>query len=61
MSRLSEFKPYRVTGPYELKVVFKKGYQAPPATRPGSQRIDDRTIMYRGDDLIETWLKWGFL
>jgi D-amino peptidase len=61
MSRLSEFKPYRVAGPYELKVVFKKGYQAPQATKPGSQRIDDRTIIYRGDDLIETWLKWGWL
>jgi D-amino peptidase len=61
MARLSEFKPYRVAGPYELKVVFKKGYQAPPATKPGSQRIDDRTIIYRGNDLIETWLKWGYL
>ena len=27
----------------------------------GSQRIDDRTIVYHGDDLIKTWLKWGYL
>jgi len=61
MQRLGEFKPYRVAGPYELKVVFKKGHQAPQATKPGSERIDDQTIIYRGDDLLQTWLKWGWL
>lgn len=29
MERLGEFKPYRVAGPYELKVVFKKRHHAP--------------------------------
>jgi D-amino peptidase len=61
MHRLAEFHPYRVPGPYELKVVFKKGNQAPQATLPGSERIDERTIIYRGRDLLETWLKWGWL
>ena len=59
MTRLAEFKPYRLTGPVELKVQFKKGNSAPHPTRPGTERIDDQNVVYRGIDLLDAWLKWG--
>jgi D-amino peptidase len=59
MKRLAEFKPYRLTGPVELKVQFKKGNSAPHPTKPGTERIDDLNVVYRGTDLLDGWLKWG--
>jgi D-aminopeptidase len=59
MDRLAEFKPYRLSGPVELKVQFKKGNSAPHPTKPGTERIDDQNVVYRGTDLFDCWLKWG--
>ena len=59
MERLSEFKPYRISGPVELKVEFTtRGVREFPP-RDGVERIDERTWVFKGKDIVEAWLKYS--
>jgi D-amino peptidase len=59
IDRLSEFKPYRIAGPVEVKVEFTTrgtGYFRP---REGLEQLNDRTWVFRGKDIVEAWLKYS--
>ncbi len=59
IERLAEFKPCRITGPVEVKVEFTtKGTQS-FRPREGIERLNDRTWVFRGKDILEAWLKYS--
>ena len=61
MKRLSEFKPYRVQGPVEVKVEFTTSGDPGREPRRASRRIDERTVVYTGKNIIDAWFKFGRL
>lgn len=61
MKRLAEFKPYRVEGPVEVKVEFTTSGAPGPEQRRASRRIDERTVVYTGKNVIDAWFKFGRL
>jgi D-amino peptidase len=61
IKRLAEFKPYRVEGPVEVKVEFTTSGAAGPEPRRASRRIDERTVVYTGKNIIDAWFKFGRL
>lgn len=58
MERLDEFHPYPVPQRIELKVEYT--VEGTPVYRPvdGVERVNDRTYIYHGNNLIEAWLRW---
>lgn len=59
LERLDEFKPYKVTGPAEVKVEFTpRGTQEFPP-REGVERLNDRVWVFRGKDIVDAWLKYS--
>jgi D-amino peptidase len=61
MKRLSEFKPYRVKGPAEVKVEFTTSGAPGREPRRASRRINERTVVYTGKNIIDAWFKFGRL
>lgn len=64
LERLPEFRPYRIVGPVEVRVQFATGTSSTfrPRARvesPGVERLDDRTWVFRGNDLVDAWLKYA--
>jgi D-amino peptidase len=59
MTQLGEFQPYRNDGPAEVKVEFTPRGTHDFAARQGAERINDRTWVFRGKDIIEAWLKYS--
>jgi D-amino peptidase len=59
MERLSEFKPYTIAGPVEVKVEFTPKANSIFEVREGIQQINQRTWSFRGKDIIEAWLKYS--
>jgi D-amino peptidase len=59
MERLAEFKPYRISGPVEVKVEFTTRGERPIHPTQGVQRLDERDWMFRGKDFVEAWLKYA--
>jgi D-amino peptidase len=59
MQRLAEFSPYKIPGPVEVKVEFttEAGRRFEP--REGVERVNERTWVFRGKDIMEAWLKYG--
>ena len=59
MQRLAEFKPYKMTGPVEVRVEFttRTGHEFLP--RQGVERVNERTWAFRGKDIIDAWLKYS--
>jgi D-amino peptidase len=59
MQRLPEFRPYKIAGPVEVKVEFttEAGRRFEP--REGVERVDERTWVFRGKDIMDAWLKYG--
>lgn len=55
MERLSELKPYKVVGPVEVKVELTPVGTLP--SREGVERLNDRTYVFRGKDIVDAWLK----
>lgn len=54
LQRLSDFKPFVIPPPYELKIEFMNSTRALEATirSQSVERIDARTIVCRGDNLL---------
>jgi D-amino peptidase len=61
IKRLAEFKPYRVECPVEVKVEFATSGAPAPEPRRVSRRIDERTVVYMGKNIIDAWFKFGRL
>lgn len=59
MTHVADFKPYRMTGPVELKVEFTTRSAATFLPRDGVEQIDPRTWAFKGKDLTDAWLKYG--
>ena len=59
IERLAEFKPYRITGPVEVKVEFTTRGTQSFRPREGVERLNDRTWVFRGKDILEAWLKYS--
>jgi D-amino peptidase len=59
MQRLAEFRPYKIAGPVEIKVEFTPTAGRSFEPREGVERVNDRTWVFRGKDIMEAWLKYG--
>ena len=60
MQRLAEFRPYKIPGPVEVKVEFTPTAARSFEPREGVERVNDRTWVFRGKDIMEAWLKYGY-
>ncbi len=57
MRRVGEFKPYRIDGPVEVQSEFA----ASVAPGPDLRRVDERTVVYTGRNIIDAWFKFSRL
>jgi D-amino peptidase len=58
LERLPEFKPYRITGPVEIKIEYAPS--AMPADRPydGVERVSDRVWIVHGKDYMDAYQRF---
>jgi D-amino peptidase len=59
LDRLSEFKPYRLVGPVEVKVELTTKGSRGFRPREGVEQLNDRTWIFRGKDIMDAWLKFS--
>jgi D-amino peptidase len=59
IERLSEFQPFRVSGPVEVKVEFTPRGTSRFRPREGIEQLNDRTWVFRGKDIVDAWLKYS--
>lgn len=59
MERRAEFKPYRISGAVEVKVEFTTRGEETFLPREGVERLNERTWVFRGKDIVEAWLKYS--
>jgi D-amino peptidase len=59
LDRLSEFKPYRLVGPVEVKVELMTKGSRGFRPREGVEQLNDRTWIFRGKDIMDAWLKFS--
>ena len=59
MEHLAEVKPYKVSGPVEVRVEFTTAAGAVFQERDGVERVNDRTWVFRGKDIMDAWLKYS--
>jgi D-amino peptidase len=59
MERLGEFQPYRTSGPMEVKVEFTTRSEPNIQPREGVERVNERTWVFRGKDIVDAWLKFS--
>jgi len=59
-SRRGEIKPYKIEGPVTIDVEHTTRSTLFPlaALPPGVERLDARTMRYRGKDFLEAWTRW---
>jgi D-amino peptidase len=57
MAKIGAIKPYIVAGPVTLQVEYTTRNSLPvdAEKRAGAQVLDDRTIAFRGKDILEAW------
>ena len=57
LQRVAEIKPYKVDGPVEIQIEYTTRNSLPLDTesRTGAEVLDDRTIRFRGKDVLEAW------
>jgi len=58
MERLPQIKPYKVAGPVELKIEFTPRGTGLHQPREGVERLNERTWLLRGKDIVEAWQKF---
>jgi len=59
MERLTEFKPYAMSGPVEVKIESTTRGNQNYRPREGVEQVDERTWVFRGNDIVEAWLKYS--
>lgn len=59
MERLTEFKPYKLAGPVEVRVEFTPRGAQGFRPREGVEQLNERTWAFRGKDILEAWLKYS--
>jgi len=57
VAKIGTIKPYVVRGPVTLQIEYTTRNSLPPdaESRPNAEVLDDRTIRYRGKDVLEAW------
>jgi D-amino peptidase len=57
VSKIGSIKPYIVSGPVTLQVEYTTRNSLPvdAGLRAGAEVLDDRTIRFRGKDILEAW------
>jgi D-amino peptidase len=57
VSKIGSIKPYTVPGPVTLQVEYTTRNSLPvdAEARSGAEVLDDRTIRFRGKDILEAW------
>ena len=57
VSKIGSIKPYTVSGPVTLEIEYTTRNSLPidAEMRAGAQVLDDRTIRFRGKDILEVW------
>jgi D-amino peptidase len=58
MEHLGEIKPFRITGPVEVKVEYTPSATPHFLPRPGVQQLDGDTWVFHGKNFIDAWLKF---
>jgi len=59
IERLAEIKPYKITGPVEVRVEFTTMAGRVYELREGVERVNERTWAFHGKDIMDAWLKYG--
>jgi len=59
MERVGEFQPYQMSGPVELKVEFTTRGTREFSPREGVARVNERTWIFKGKDIVDAWLKYS--
>jgi D-amino peptidase len=57
VAKITTIKPYTVTAPLTLQIEYTTRNSLPidAEARPGAEVLDDRTIRYRGKDILDVW------
>jgi D-amino peptidase len=57
IGKIGSIKPYTVSGPVTLQVEYTTRNSLPVGAeaRAGAEVLDDRTIRFRGNDILEVW------
>jgi D-amino peptidase len=57
VARIGTIKPYTIKGPVTLQVEYTTRNSLPPEAEraPGVEVLDDRTIRFKGKDILEAW------
>ncbi len=57
IAKIGEIAPYKVPGPVTLQIEYTTRNSLPvdAESRTGAEVLDDRTIRYRGKDVLEAW------
>jgi D-amino peptidase len=57
ISKIGAIKPYIISGPVTLQVEYttRNSLSLDAENRAGAQVLDDRTIRFRGKDILEAW------
>jgi len=61
VSRISEFTPWKIEGPVEMKIESypgKPGVSAAELSRSESKQLTPRTVVYRGRNVLEAYQRW---
>ncbi len=59
VERLREFKPYKISGPVDVKVEFTTRSTPDFLPREGVEQLNERTWVFRGKDILDAWLKYS--
>jgi D-amino peptidase len=59
VERLGEFQPFRISGPIEVKVEFTTRGESVIRPSEGVERLNERTWVFRGKDIVDAWLKYS--
>lgn len=57
VAKIGTIKPYTIPSPVTLQIEYTTRNSLPidAEARPGAEVLDDRTIRYRGKDILEAW------
>jgi D-amino peptidase len=55
IERITEIKPYKISGPVEVRVEFPEARKV--RLLPGVEQVNERTWIFRGKDIVDAYLK----
>lgn len=57
VAKIGSIKPYKLSGPVTLQIEYttRNSLPADAGLRAGAEVVDDRTIRFRGKDVLEAW------